>query len=136
MEQLTIDDIPSPKIIKKSGKRICFVVHNPKVFKKLEELGWYWLANGAPSDYCPQPPVKIFLGKDGRLSFSPTNVGTYVAPDNPIEFELIEITSNSNSLQINLKQLNSSPSSFNCASCGAQLKEPYPGLKHCPKCEP
>jgi len=35
-----------------------------------------------------------------------------------------------------LKTLNSSPSAHNCAKCNGQLKEPYPRLKHCPKCEP
>ena len=35
-----------------------------------------------------------------------------------------------------LKVANSRPDAKACASCGGLLKEPWPGLKHCPKCEP
>jgi hypothetical protein len=38
--------------------------------------------------------------------------------------------------QMDLKTANSNPSATNCVKCGSKLKEPYPGLKHCPKCEP
>jgi hypothetical protein len=39
-------------------------------------------------------------------------------------------------VSVDLKTANSVSSATNCISCGGQLKEPYPGLKHCPKCEP
>ena len=35
-----------------------------------------------------------------------------------------------------LRTLNSAPLATCCARCGTGLKEPYPGLKHCPVCEP
>ena len=35
-----------------------------------------------------------------------------------------------------LKVANSAIDAISCASCGGQLKVPYPGIKHCPKCEP
>lgn len=34
-----------------------------------------------------------------------------------------------------LKELNSKPEATNCASCNHKLKEPYPFIKFCPKCE-
>jgi hypothetical protein len=134
MDLLFVNDIPPPDSIAKSGKRICFVVNNFKVFKKLKELRWYWLANGESTDWHPQLPVKIFLGRNGRLTFCLDLF--YIASDNPVEFELVEIASNSNFSKANLKQLNSSPGSTNCASCGGLLKEPWSNIKHCPKCEP
>jgi len=35
-----------------------------------------------------------------------------------------------------LKLLNSRPAAKSCAACGTLLKEPYPGIKYCPTCEP
>jgi len=39
-------------------------------------------------------------------------------------------------VSVSLRVANSSPDAVSCASCGGQLKVPYPGIKHCPKCEP
>lgn len=36
---------------------------------------------------------------------------------------------------IDLKTLNSAPSAVKCAACGGDLKEPYPRIKFCPRCE-
>lgn len=36
----------------------------------------------------------------------------------------------------NLKTANMRPNATECAACGSLLKEPWPRLKHCPKCEP
>lgn len=35
-----------------------------------------------------------------------------------------------------LARLNKESNRNTCAACGNQLKEPWPGLKHCPVCEP
>lgn len=37
---------------------------------------------------------------------------------------------------VDIKSINMKPESLTCFLCGENLKEPYPGLKHCPKCEP
>jgi hypothetical protein len=46
----------------------------------------------------------------------------------------VDNTSVSTSQEV-LKVKNSSPEATKCASCGGKLKEPYPGIKLCPKCE-
>lgn len=35
-----------------------------------------------------------------------------------------------------LKERNMAPKATVCCKCGGKLREPYPGLKHCPVCEP
>lgn len=75
--------------------------------------------------------------EDGRFSESGSCSGV---TDNEIHscWEVVSSPSASenSSCSTNLKERNMAPDATICYNCNGKLKEPYPGLKHCPKCEP
>ena len=139
MKTIKLSEIPAPYL---SDGTIAIRIVDPMVknivLAKCEELGWLWMNGYRSTDpYCAGHLFEwLTLGQVkeqyNRLYYS------FVVPIGMIGFivdieQKVEIKYFSN---IDLKTVNSVSSATNCASCGGQLKEPYPGLKHCSKCEP
>lgn len=104
------------------------------VMEKLEELGWLIA-------YRYKPTSVAYLRSEYWLHLKEGNLTIKVKPEYgysildlhtlPAEkFEALPAV-----VPADLKSLNMDGRE-KCASCHSFLKEPYPGLRHCPRCEP
>jgi hypothetical protein len=139
MKTIKLEDIPTPG---QSAGNIALEIKpdiEQKVLERCEELGWLWYGidtKATQVKFSISFPIWwLCLGYHKRKIFDKLFWDTTLE-DDLIGLVPIEDQSGMMVTTYDLKTANSNPSATNCVKCGSKLKEPYPGLKHCPKCEP
>lgn len=130
------------------GKYRILLVDPPElqaeILRELREKGWEWRTHGVlidPDD--SEPMAVIHLEADGRITCCDSmdcacgggSCETWYGDCEHAEW--MDVVPSDTHLHLatdELKRLNSDGRA-ECAACGGQIREPYRGIRYCPKCE-